>query len=124
MVDLQEEGSETGETGNASEASELSGTGGRDGRRGAGGLLTSGGRNNGASGQGNAGDGSIGVDGRRLGDSSGLLGAGLVSCLFGLELWRCRTYQSWQMTVEVGMTGLVMVQGQSVMVRVVGSVTV
>lgn len=34
------------------------------------------------------------------------------------------TYQSWQMTEEVGITGLVMVQGQSVMVRVVGSVTV
>lgn len=70
MVDLQEEGSETGKTGNAREASDLSGTGGGNGRRGLGGLLTRG-RNGATSGLGNTRDGAVGV-GRRRRDGSGL----------------------------------------------------
>lgn len=41
-----------------------------------------------------------------------------------LQLVNLGTYQSWQTTAEVVITGLVMVQGQSVMVRVVASVMV
>lgn len=78
-----------------------------------------------------SGNGGVagGDDGRDTGSGDGGLGAvrsELASGMFFLfaGVSRVRTYQSWQTTSEVVMMGLVMVQGQSVMVRVVASVTV
>jgi hypothetical protein len=99
VVDLQEESGKTEDTGSGGETSLASTSGGRAGGVGRGGGDTaSGGRDN------------SGVD---AGAEKNVSHS--VRCI-----WNQETYQVWQTVAVAVVTGWVMVQGQSVMVRVVG----
>lgn len=138
LQDLQDESSQTDNTGQTGTGEDgLAGSAGRDGGRSGGDTGTSASRTSGSSvatGRRSLGGGADGAVGEGRGDGAAVAAGrstsrGSSTAMRGMlvaeaELkWQCMesiAYQVLQRTLLVVVTGRVMVQGQSVMVRVVG----
>lgn len=137
LQDLQDESGQADDTGKASSGEDglggsASGDGGRSGgNTGTGASRTSGssvaasrrslgGGADGAVGEGRGDRATVATSGNRAGRSSSTAMGHMLVAGFGCSIRDVVAYQVLQRTLLVVVTGRVMVQGQSVMVRVVG----